>query len=129
MASSTSVVGCVQRSKGQLNTERIRGRSVIKARVEFRLLPVLQAILRKVRRLGLRRTTQYQQLTSSVLKPGSPEVWRKTAEENEFWVSAGTSRSGGLRTKPMFIGDFCGFASERRMLDADGLAEGVSPSM
>jgi hypothetical protein len=38
-------------------------------------------------------------LISSVLNPQSPEVWRKTAGEKEFWVSAGASQSGGLCAK------------------------------
>jgi hypothetical protein len=29
--------------------------------------------------------------------------------------------------RPMFIWNFCGLAGQRRMLDADGLAEGEEP--
>jgi hypothetical protein len=42
------------------NTERIENRRAINERVGIRLLPVPQAIFRKVRRFGSRKTTQYQ---------------------------------------------------------------------
>jgi hypothetical protein len=77
-----------------------------------------------VRRFSSRKTTQYQLLTSSVLNPRSREVWRITGRETEFWATAALSQCGGLGTKVRFIGNMCGLANQRRMLGADGLAEG-----
>ena len=46
------------------------------------------------------RTLNVQQwLTSSVLNARSPELWRQTAGEREFRVSAGVSQCGALRAK------------------------------
>ena len=42
---------------------------------------------------------QYHFLTSSVLNPRSPELWRRMAREKELWASAGLSQCGGLRAK------------------------------
>jgi hypothetical protein len=47
------------------------------------------------------------------------------ARENEFWSPTAQPKCGGLCAKARIIGDFCGLANQRRMLNADGLAEGV----
>ena len=106
----------------RLRTRRTKNLCGINARVGFRLLPLLRVISAKVRRFGS-KTTQIQRVTSSVLNPRSREVWRQTAGENEFRVSAGASQCGGLRVKPVVIGLLCALASQRRMLGAEGLAE------
>jgi len=41
----------------------------------------------------------FQYLTKSVLNQQSPEVWRKTAGESKFWLSAGLRQCRGLRAK------------------------------
>jgi hypothetical protein len=71
-----------------------------------------------------RKTIHNQPLTSSVLNPRSPEVWRQTAREREFRVTAGLSKCGGFRAKPVVIGLLCGLARQRRKLGVDVLAEG-----
>jgi hypothetical protein len=53
----------------QLRTERLENRRAINACVGFQSLPLPRLILRKVRRFGSRKTTQYQSLTSSILRP------------------------------------------------------------
>ena len=55
--------------------------------------------LSKGAEVQLAKKTSFQSLTNSVLNPRSPEVWRKTAGENDFWVSAGVSQCRGLRAK------------------------------
>jgi hypothetical protein len=52
----------------------------------------------------------------------SPEVWRKPAGENEFWVSAGASQSGGLCAKARVFWDFSTLESRQRILDEDAVA-------
>jgi hypothetical protein len=81
--------------------------------------------LYKVRRLPPRKAIQNQSLTRSVLNPRSPELWRQTAGEREFRVTAGASQCGGFRAKPVVIGDFCPLVRQRRMFDDNALAEGV----
>jgi hypothetical protein len=108
-----------------LSTERIENCSAINGRFEFQSLPLPRLILRKVRRFGRPKTTQYQLLTSSVLNPRSPELWRKTATERKFDYFIGASQSGGLRANAVFIGHFYGLGNQRRMFNADRLAEGV----
>jgi hypothetical protein len=90
-------------------------------------IPVAPAAARylvKVQRFGSRKLAHYQSLISSVLNPQSPEVWRKTAGEKEFWVSAGASQSGGLRAKARVYWDICPLERRQRILDEDALAEG-----
>ena len=77
----------------------------------------------KVRRSASQKAIQNQTLTSSVLNPRSREVWRQTAGERQFRVSAGAPQSGGFRAKPVVIGLLCALRSQRRMLVAEGLAE------
>jgi hypothetical protein len=99
--------------------------ALINARVEFRSLPVLQAIFRKVQRSGSRNKTQSQSLTKSVLNPRSPELWRKKAGESEFWVSAGVLQCRGLRAKARVYWGFFHLAGRQRKFCAGQLAEGV----
>jgi hypothetical protein len=73
--------------------------------------------LAKMRRFGSRKTNRYQSLTSSVLNPRSPEVWRKTAGETELRVSAGASQSGGLRAKARV---YWGFLRARKAAEKVG---------
>jgi hypothetical protein len=90
-------------------------------------IPVAPAVARylaKVRRFASPKAIQNQSLTSSVLNPHSPEVWRKTAGENEFWASADASQSGGLCAKARVYWDFCALERRQRILDEDALAEG-----
>jgi hypothetical protein len=133
--STVALAGCRRvarrRDANQLSTERLEKECTINARVGMRLPAVVQAILRKLRRLYSRKTIQYQWLTSSVLNPRSREVWRQTAGETEFRVSPDESQSGGLFAKPVVIGLLCALGSRRRMLNADGLAvgDGFEPSV
>src|SRR6202043_1525215 len=76
-------------------------------------------------RFASRKPDQYQSLTISVLNPPSPEVWRKTAGEREFGVSAGASQSGGLCAKARVYWGFCALVRRQRILDPDALAEGA----
>lgn len=89
----------------------------------MQLLPALQAIFPKVRRLHSRKTSRYQWLTSSVLNSRSREVSRQTAGENEFRVSLGESQSEGSLAKPVVIGLLSGLGSQQRKLVVNGLAE------
>ena len=73
----------------QLNTERIKNRRAINARVGFQLLPLPRDISAKCGGCRPRKAIQNQSLTRSVLNPRSPEVWRQTGGEREFRVSAG----------------------------------------
>ena len=78
------------------------------------LIPSLSATptnFAKSAEIGLKKVSQNQSLTRSVLNPRSREVWRQTAGEREFRASAGLSQCGGLRAKPVVIGRFCSLAS------------------
>jgi hypothetical protein len=105
------VLTATANDSGTGSIPRIKNRRAINALVGFRLLPVRQEIFRKVRRFASRKMTQYQSVTSSVLNPCSPEVWRKTAGEKKFWVSAGAWQSGGLRAK---VRVYWGFLQARK---------------
>ncbi len=52
------------------------------------------------------------------VNPRSREVWRQTAGERQFRVSAGAPQSGGFRAKPVVIGLLCALKSQRRQLAA-----------
>ncbi len=58
-------------------------------------------------------------------KGRSSEVWRKTAGESEFRVSAGVSQCRGLRAKAHVSCGYCVLASGQRTLGVRRLAEGV----
>jgi hypothetical protein len=80
--------------------------------------------LAKVRRFASRKAIQNQPLTSSVLNPGSRELWRKPSKRQNFG-SRPVRRSAEVCVRtPVFIEYFCAVASGRRMLRADRLAEG-----
>jgi hypothetical protein len=61
----------------------------------------------------------------SVLNPRRREVWRQTAGERQFRVSAGAPQSGGFRAKRVGIGLLYVLNSPQRMLVVLELAEGA----
>src|SRR5688572_11739105 len=85
----------------------------INARGGFQSFPLPRDIFCKVRRLSSPKAIQNQTLTSSVLNPRGREVWRQTARERKFQVSAGASKCGGLCAKPVVIGDFSALKTGR----------------
>jgi hypothetical protein len=81
-------------------------------------------ILRNVERSVSVKSTQSQWHKKSVLNPHSPEVWRKTAEEREFWVSSPQQGAEVCLRTPAELGNFYGLVSKRRILARWELAEG-----
>ena len=107
-----------------LRTERIENRCSINGRFEFQSLALARLILRKVRRFVSRKTTPYQSLTRSGLNPHSRELWRKRPERRNSGHQQIYRSAEVCARSAVLIGDFCGRASQRRMLDAERLAEG-----
>jgi hypothetical protein len=78
--------------------------------------------LAKVRRFASRKAIQNQPLTSSVLNPGSRELWRKPSKRQNFGSRPVRRGAEVCARTSVFIGYFCAVASGRRMLRADRLA-------
>jgi hypothetical protein len=68
--------------------------------------------------------TQMRAVESSEIS-GRRERERERKRERELWTSAALSSAEVLYAKAGVVGDFCAVGSQRRMLNANRLAEGV----
>jgi hypothetical protein len=68
---------------------------------------VLQVNLRTAWGARRRKLTRFQQLTKSVLNQRSPEVWRNSGAESEFWVIPRYRSPEVCVRRPAIIGLFC----------------------
>src|ERR1041385_7904656 len=78
---------------------------------------LLRSNLRNIKRSSSEKATQFQPLTKSVLNRRSPEDWRKTCAESEFWVATPRTEVLGFAYEcPQLLGFSCAHAEQRECL-------------